>query len=258
MKPEQFALHALMEDKHWWFVARRAIIVQLVHQLVSPSKDVCIVDVGCGAGGVISALAETYDCIGVDTSEEAIKHAGARFPDLTFICGHAPTCLGSRLSSVDMFLLMDVLEHVESDGDLLEELFDALKPGGQILLTVPANMSMWSPQDENYGHYRRYEPEGLMRLWDGLPVTVRLFSYFNTYLYPLIRGIRILTKLRGREWGEASTDLALPPTLVNRLLQSVYSREATPLKMMVSERNKSGFPFGVSLIACLRKDADRE
>lgn len=258
MKPEQFGLHAVMEDRHWWFLARKSIIIRLVQCLVAPSKGTTIADVGCGAGGVISGLASGYNCIGTDTSEDAIKHARLRFPEVTFICGQAPECLGPWRDSVNMFLLLDVLEHVQNDEELFKELFAVLKPGGQIFLTVPANMSMWSPQDENYGHYRRYEPEDLKGLWDGLPVTVRLFSYFNTYLYPLIRGIRILTKLRGKEWGEASTDLALPPPSLNRLLEWVYASEAKALKKLVSQDNKTGLPFGVSLIACLRKDVEQQ
>ncbi len=255
MKPEQFFLHAEMEDKHWWFRARRSIIVKLVEQLIPPSKNVNIVDVGCGAGGVISALADRYNCIGVDTSGEAIRLASAKFPLVDFIHGHAPVCLGTKSKSIDMFMLLDVLEHVELDRDLMVKLVAALRPGGQMVVTVPANMSMWSPQDENYGHFRRYEPEGLMSLWTGLPLTVRLFSYFNTYLYPVIRGVRVFTTLRGKEWGQANTDLILPNPILNRLLETVFCREVNALTNMLSNKRQKSFPFGVSLLACLIKDA---
>lgn len=255
MRPEQFRLHAEIEDKHWWFRARKAIIVRLVNQLLPPSRDLTIVDVGCGTGGVISALADRYRCIGVDTSEEAISLAKTKFPSVDFICGQAPECLGSKSESVDMFMLLDVLEHVELDRELVASLFGVLKPGGQMVLTVPANMSMWSPQDENYGHFRRYEPEQLMKLWSGLPVTVRLFSYFNTYLYPLVRGIRIFTRIRGREWGQANTDLSIPGPMVNQALEALFSYEVNALTKMVSDSRQKSFPFGVSLVACLSKDA---
>lgn len=258
MKPEQFHLHAAIEAEHWWFAARRAIIVQVIQQLVPPSKEVTIADVGCGTGGNISGLAGLYSCLGIDTSEEAIELARAKFPDVTFICGKAPGRLGARKDSVDIFLLLDVLEHVEFDRDFFLELFAVLKPGGHILLTVPAKMSLWSPQDVNYGHYRRYEPAQLEGLWSGLPVTVRLFSFFNTYLYPLVKGVRVFNRLRGREWGEAGTDLSLPPRSLNRMLQAIYSWEAKALTKMMSSGRKSGFSFGVSLMACLRKDVKRE
>ncbi len=255
MKPEQFRLHAEIDDKHWWFRARTTIIVKLVMQLIPPSKDVTLVDVGCGTGGVLSALSDRYSCIGVDTSQEAIRLAETKFPSVDFICGHAPGCLGSKSEFIDMFMLLDVLEHVEFDHDLMAKLVAVLRPGGQMVVTVPANMSMWSPQDGNYGHFRRYEPERLMSLWAGLPVTVRLFSYFNTYLYPLIRGVRIFTRIRGREWGQANTDLSLPGPILNQLLETVFSSEVNALTNMVSNKRRRSFPFGVSLLACLSKDA---
>ncbi len=229
-------------------------MVRVVWQLVPASKDVTIVDVGCGTGGNIAALAGMYNCVGIDTSEEAIELARERFPDMTFIRGQAPSDLGPWKDSVDVFLLMDVLEHVERDGDFFGELFRALKPGGHILLTVPANMSLWSPQDVNYGHYRRYEPAQLEALWAGLPVTVRLFSFFNTYLYPLVKGVRVFNRLRNREWGEAGTDLSIPPRPLNKALRAIFSRESKMLTSMLASGSKRGFPFGVSLVACVRKD----
>ena len=83
-----------------------------------------------------------------------------------------------------MFLLMDVLEHVPDDFAFLSELLAASSPGAHFLITVPANPSFWSAHDESNGHYRRYEPDRLGRLWSGLPVTTRLLTYFNARLYP--------------------------------------------------------------------------
>jgi SAM-dependent methyltransferase len=254
LKSEQFRLHAAIETDHWWFAARRELVSRVIQQLVPPSKNVTIADVGCGTGGNISELATMYSCVGIDTSEEAIELARTRFPQINFICGMAPKCLEADGLVADVFLLLDVLEHVEFDRDFFLELFEALKTGGHMLLTVPANMSLWSPQDVNYGHYRRYEPAQLEALWYGLPVTVKLFSFFNTYLYPVVKAVRVFNKFRGREWGEAGTDLSVPPKPLNRLLRAIYSWEAKPLTNMLASGRKSRFPFGVSLMACLRKD----
>ncbi len=257
MKPQQFGLHAAIETKHWWFRARRSIIVRLVQQLVPPSKDIKVVDFGCGTGGIISSLAEMYDCVGIDSSEEAINLAKSKFPDVSFFCGESIRSVEARLGKVDLFLLLDVLEHVEHDREFLEELLTLLTPGGHILMTVPADMSLWSPQDENYGHFRRYETQQLMDLWSGLPVNVIFLSYFNTYLYPLVKAIRMYTRLRGKEWGEANTDLVVPAKPLNRILEYIYSSEVKRLTEMISSGRSTGFPFGVSLIACISKDKNR-
>jgi SAM-dependent methyltransferase len=256
LKLEQFRLHAAIEAEHWWFAARRAIVVRVVRHLVPASKDVTIADVGCGTGGNISALAALYNCIGIDTSEEAIHLAKDRFQDVTFMCGHAPQDLGPWKNAVDVYLLLDVLEHIERDREFFLKLFAALKPGGYILLTVPANMSLWSPQDVNYGHYRRYEPDQLEALWSGLPVSVPLFSFFNTYLYPVVKAVRAFNRLRNREWGEAGTDLSIPAKPLNKALAAVFSREGKVLTDMLTSNRKKGFPFGVSLMACVRKDEE--
>jgi SAM-dependent methyltransferase len=256
LRLEQFRLHAAIEAEHWWFAARRAIVVRVIRQLIPASKDVTIADVGCGTGGNISALAGLYNCVGIDTSEEAIELARSRFSDVTFICGHAPKDLGPWKNTVDVFMLLDVLEHVEHDRAFFLELFDALRPGGHMLLTVPANMSLWSPQDVNYGHYRRYEPAQLQALWAGLPVSVRLFSFFNTYLYPLVKAVRTFNRLRNREWGEAGTDLSIPPRPVNKILTAIFAREGKVLAAALASDHRKGFPFGVSLMACVQKDEE--
>ena len=75
MQHDQFQLHAQIEDRHWWFVGRRKIIRRLVAEVVRPSTEAIVVDVGCGTGGNLAALAGRYRCIGIDTSDEAIRLA---------------------------------------------------------------------------------------------------------------------------------------------------------------------------------------
>ena len=91
MHYEQFQLHADIEQRHWWFVGRRRILCRLVAEVLPPiaAKRV-IVDVGCGTGGNIAALADRYRCVGIDTSAEAIELARQRFPHVRFIAGRAP------------------------------------------------------------------------------------------------------------------------------------------------------------------------
>lgn len=255
MQPDQFKLHADIEDIHWWFTGRRCILRALVHQLVAPSKSRTIVDVGCGTGGNIAAFACDYTCVGIDTSAEAIRFATRRFPDIHFICGSTPADLKGITGRADLVLLTDVLEHIEDDATFLFFLLTALKPGTHILLTVPADMALWSDQDTNHNHYRRYDRQGLERLWSGLPVTVRLLSYFNTYLYPAVRFIRTLNRIRGRTWGEAGTDLKVPARPMNRLLADIFASERKALVELLEKKRTRGYPFGVSLIAVLCREA---
>src|SRR5215211_3982401 len=115
MHSEQFELHAQIELEHWWFVARRRIVRSLVEQVVPPSRESVIVDVGCGTGGNLADLAGDYQCVGIDTCEQAIQLARSRFPTAQWLHGFAPEALTDVLPRTKLVLLMDVLEHVPDD-----------------------------------------------------------------------------------------------------------------------------------------------
>jgi SAM-dependent methyltransferase len=252
MQSAQFELHATIEQQHWWFVARRRIMRALVEQVLPPGQGL-VVDVGCGTGGNLAALAGDYRCVGIDTSAEAIELARQRFPGVQFLCGLAPDDLGHLAAEAKCFLLMDVLEHVPDDRGLFSRLVQAASPGACFLVTVPAGPELWSPHDESFGHYRRYDFERLSQLWTGLPLELLGQSYFNARLYPAVRAVRSLNQWRGRTAGQAGTDFSLPPKLVNRTLEGLFAGEARRLKSVV-QGTASGYRRGVSLVAMLRRE----
>ena len=95
----------------------------------------------------LAALAGEYRCVGTDTSAEAIELARRRFSGITFLCGKAPDEIRPWLARADVVLMTDVLEHVFDDRGLLEPIIDVCPPGAKLLLTVPADMRLWSPHD---------------------------------------------------------------------------------------------------------------
>ncbi|OHB69108.1 MAG: hypothetical protein A2V70_05815 [Planctomycetes bacterium RBG_13_63_9] len=254
MQSEQFQLHAEIEQRHWWFVARRRIMRRLVGELLPSSPATTIVDVGCGTGGNIACLADRYGCAGIDTSSQAVELAEQRFPSVQFLVGRAPDDLGELMRRARLFLLMDVLEHVSDDFAALSELFCAATPGSYFLLTVPADESLWSRHDESFAHYRRYDMERFVRLWADWPVATLMVSYFNSRLLPLIRLIRSRGRRRGRVAGQAGTDFWVPISPINRLLEAVFSGEARRLVNLLHGRRTAGYPSGASLIAIVRRD----
>ena len=229
MDVEQFDLHAEIEQRHWWFLGRRAIMRRLVHRVASPSGQSTVVDIGCGTGGNIAALSNDYRCVGIDPSERGIESARSRFPGVEFICGHAPGDLGETCEMADVLLLMDVIEHVPDDFWLVSQLLSAMKPGAHLVIAVPADESLWSRHDESFGHYRRYDRARLERVWQGLAVTTRLVSHYNARLYPLIKLIRQVNQRRGASSGQAGTDFNIPPRLMNSALCQIFSGEAGKL-----------------------------
>jgi SAM-dependent methyltransferase len=259
MQSEQFQLHAEIEQRHWWFVGRRRIMRRLIGELlpvgcggIAPKP--IVVDVGCGTGGNIASLADRYECVGIDTSAEAIDLARRRFAGVKFIAGRAPADLGPTVRQARLFTLMDVLEHVEDDRALLGELVRAASPGSYFLITVPADMSLWSEHDVSFGHFRRYERDCLEGAWAGLPVRPMMVSYFNARLLPLIRRIRARNQRRGRAAGAAGTDFWIPAAPVNRMLEAVFAGESRRLVKQLRNPGKRGYSCGASLVAVLRRE----
>lgn len=248
-----FDLHAELEESHWWFTARREIVLSLLRDVVPPSPDTLVADVGCGTGANAAAVSSYYRTLGLDISAEAIGHAQARFPAVAFEQAHDLTPLRTR-PTLRAALLMDVLEHVPDDFLLLSGLLALMPEGGHVVVTVPAGMQLWSPHDVRFEHYRRYDQARLRQTWWGLPVTERLVSYFNSRLYPLVRVARWVTQRLGHGVGDRGGDLALPPAFVNRLLRSVFAGELPTLRRAL-DRPGQGFGTGVSLIAILRRDS---
>jgi SAM-dependent methyltransferase len=246
-----FAAHHALEEQHWWFRARRRAIVGLGRTLVPEGG--CIVDVGCGTGADVAAFPPSYDRHGLDRSASAIEFARRRHPGISFAAADLPDSGGDVISGADLVLLCDVLEHVEQDDVLLRWLIGALKPGAHLLLTVPADPRLWSPHDETYGHHRRYTRETLTGLWAGEPVEVRLLSPFNRLLYPVARAVRGVATKRGRGWGRANSDLALPWPPVNWFMEHAFALEIPALKRALGSARRMKRGAGVSLIAVLRR-----
>ncbi len=251
--PEIFRLNFEIELKHWWFRARREILRKLIAQVAPPSPDTLLVDIGCGTGANIGALAEDYACVGMDLSPQAIRLARSRFHAVRFLCGTSPEDLGSVLQKARLFLFNDVLEHVADDRGLLAPFIEAAAPGTWFLITVPADRTLWSPHDEHHGHYRRYDKRELEMLWRGLPVAPALVSYFNSRMYPLVKVARTINRRLGRTSGDAGTDLRIPHARVNRFLERVFAGEADVLAGVLRGVRPAGYRFGVSLVAMLRK-----
>ena len=250
-----FQIHDDVEMRHWWFRARRKILRDLIRLVLPDAAEAVVVDVGCGTGGNLAELADEYRCIGIDPSAEAIGLARRRHRRVNFLKGTAPDGLGALATRADMFLLNDVLEHVEDDRALLAALVDAASPRTWFLITVPADPALWGRHDEIHAHYRRYTQQRLEEAWDGLPVEPLLVSHFNARLYPAIRAARGMQRVWGTSLGPHETDLALPPRWANGWLERIFAGESRVLCDLLLGKRSRGYSRGVSLIALLRKTA---
>jgi SAM-dependent methyltransferase len=255
MDRAHFEVVADVQLRHWWFVARRRIVRRVLGAVLPSDPSALVVDVGCGAGANAASLADHYRCLGIDVSADAVELARHQFPDVEYVCGTAPGDIATAMTTARAVLLMDVLEHARDDRAVLAPLVDALPSGAIVLLTVPADMRLWSAHDELLQHHRRYDVETLRHTWSGLPVETLLVSHFCARLYPLAR----LQRRLGRLWpgrSQRAWDMAVPIAPVNRLLLDIFAGEAEVLVDVLGGRRLRGYEHGLSLMALLRRTTD--
>ena len=243
MERAVFDRMAELDQDHWWFTARRRILDRLIRRAVRPPEGARVLEVGCGTGHNLEMLGAfgKLDAGELDRCARALasKRLGrtvkkAKLPDLTMF----------PRNGYDLIALLDVLEHVPDDLASLRAIHMRLKPGGALLLTVPANKWMWSAHDAAHHHFRRYSKKQLQELFLRSGLEVQLLSYFNSLLFPPIALARLVGKLTGRE----SADDRLPSGPVNWLLDRLFGLEAGLV-------GRVPLPFGVSLVAVVRRPA---
>ena len=228
---------AELDSRHWWYVARRDILAELIRRKVPLPTEPRILEIGCGTGHNLPMLSRfgRVDAVEIDPIARAM--ASSRL-------GHAvhdaplPTLAGVPERSYDLVALLDVLEHVEADRDALVSISERLRPNGRILLTVPAHPWMWSSHDVANHHKRRYTKKTLKAVVADAGLKLHELTYFNSVLFPVAAMARVASRLAGKE---GSGD-AMPPKAVNALFETLFGLERYAI-------GRLPFPPGVSLAA---------
>ena len=242
-----------IEDRHWWFAARRRILRALVDEIAGDRR-LRIVDIGCSTGGNAGSLADAHDVRGFDASEAAIRIARAKFPKARFDLATDLVPVRDAVRAADLVLLMDVLEHVEDDFHLVSSIAAELRPDAHILVTVPADPELWGGHDVASHHWRRYTESRLVRVWRDMPLDARVVTPCNALLAPLVR---IARRLRGGKESVhgSGADLAVPIAPVNAVLRWTFERESGALVRALRNGSPAPFRDGISLLAILRRRA---
>lgn len=241
MRPEVHAEMAQVQQRHWWFVARRRILAAVIARLQLP-PDAEILELGCGSGGNLTLLAGFGRLQAVELDDQA-RALAAALQVCPVHAGGLPDDLPCADASFDLVCLLDVLEHVADDGAALERVARLLKPQGRVLVTVPAYGWLWSAHDQAHHHHRRYSATQLRQRAEAAGMRVRRLGYFNALLLPLIALVRGVGMLTGRS---SASDAALPASAVNGLLQAVFGFERHLVPHAL-------FPAGTSVLAVLAR-----
>ena len=252
MGPEIFRLNFEIELKHWWFRARREILRKLIVQVMPPSPDTSLVDIGCGTGANIVRWRKTMPVSAWTFLPRPSAWPGAASARSAFSAARRPKTSARPCKRPGCSCSTTCSNTWRTIAGCSLRSSKPPRPGSWFSITVPADMTLWSPHDEHHGHYRRYDKRGLEMLWHGLPVATALVSYFNSRMYPLVKIARTINRRLGRTSGDAGTDLRIPHARVNRL-ERVFVGEADVLAGVLRGVRPAGYRFGVSLVAMLRK-----
>jgi SAM-dependent methyltransferase len=237
------------EDRHWWYRGRRRIVLGELERLPLAREDARVLDAGCGSGRLLDELTAYGHVSGLDINPESVAVAKRR--------GHEDVQEGVveglpwEDETFDLITSLDVVEHTADDRVTLRELRRVLRPGGYLLVTVPAYQALWSSHDVFNRHYRRYDRRMMRAAAGEVGLTVERMTYFNSLLLPPAAAVRLLQRLRHRGTtsnGEAHTsDVEMTPEWLTPMLELPLRAEAAWM------REGRTLPAGLSLLAVLRR-----
>jgi SAM-dependent methyltransferase len=251
--PDDFQRVSAVEDGHFWFVARNRVLAAALSTMPRAASPVrSILEVGCGTGNTLRVLRAAFPSatlVGIDvfltgltcarqrTREPLVQATVAQLPF------HRP---------FDLIGVFDVLEHLDDDRAALGHVRRMLRPGGTLIVTVPAGPALWSRIDDESHHRRRYEPRQLGDTLAASGFHLEYQTYFMAGIYPLVwtaRRVSALRDLATTRGNGSHSALARELTIVPGLNRALLWRLA-PEPAWVARRRQ--LPFGTSLLAIAR------
>lgn len=240
MHEQEYDRMYALEDHYWWFVGRRRVAIRLLKTAVTKA-DPTVLDLGCGTGVIATELAKWSHPIGLDMSDQALAYSRGRgITNLVQAIGEA---LPLRDGSVDAILALDIFEHIENDAAAFREAFRVLRPGGVLVMSVPAFRTLWGPHDVALMHHRRYTRPQVRAALGAAGFEVTKASYSVFFLFPIVLAIRAVEKLKR---GTPKASLPSVPGWLNRALIGLQDLEASLIQ-------KVSLPWGSSVIAVAKK-----
>jgi len=250
--PHFFRTLERVEGRHFWFVARREVVLDALRRAVPDLDRRALVDIGCGSGGLLQYLRDRGVTVAgaCDAYLESLEIVRRRVavPLALVDEGRLPP-LGP---GHDLLALFDVLEHLDDDRGMLRFLHSVLAPGGVVVLTVPAHPFLFDDRDELAHHRRRYRRGELREKLEEAGFSVRVLSHFMAPLVPLLLAMRAVSRFlprsRRHRRDRQQLEFRVVP-VINGLGRALLAAERQVLRL-------GSLPFGSSIIAVATRPGD--
>jgi ubiquinone/menaquinone biosynthesis C-methylase UbiE len=246
MNSEEYSNLERVEKHHWFYAGKREIVRYWLNQVGPLSPEQILLDCGAGTGLFVKEMLAACKAIALDDHQESLEIAREKLSAAHVVEGLC-TQIPFEENSIDAITALDVLEHVEHDHLAIKEFARVLKPGGILIVTVPALPTLWSDWDVALHHYRRYTSKSMLDLVPNSDFTLIHHNYVNFAVLPIVW---LLRKIRGlnKSPSETSTTRAedsIPIKPLNALLKWLFVKLACQKSVQ--------FPAGVGLIGIWRK-----
>lgn len=250
MQKEMYDQMNKMELYHWWFKAKREIVLSLAEPYLKGKQPRRIADFGCGCGLFLQELVPYGDVVGYDYSYQALEYCRRKFQGRLEQLDLNEERIDLQ-ENFDFVFALDIIEHVKNDDTAVENIFRTLKPGGHAVFTVPAFQWLWSQNDVNNMHYRRYNRNKLIDLLEKAGFVIEYQSYYNFYLFFPAVAVRFITKVLQIDKNSA-IEYNSGNSIFNKLLYRIFSCEKKRIAM------HKRFPYGLSIVVLADREEEEE
>lgn len=242
MDDREYECMAAVEDRHFWFVGIRGMILD-AYIAAGLDHDSRVLDVGCATGGMMAALSGLGRFTGLDANPKAAEMARVKSGNPVVI-GNA-TAMPFDDDAFDGVTALDVLEHIEDDAAAVHEIRRVLKPGGPLIATVPCHPALYSGHDKALHHVRRYKRLQFIALLENAGFTIERATWTNSLLFPAVAAHRLASRLLWMNQPDRPSDAAAKVGPMNHLLTRVFEAERSLVR-------KHDLPFGLSMLVVAR------
>lgn len=242
--PDLFEELFELEAGNFWFRVRNRIIAWSLEKYFPAKKE--FLEIGCGTGFVLANLEK--EIAGMKFYGSELHAAGLAYAERRLERSVLWQMDARKIpfkEHFDVIGAFDVLEHIKDDQKVLEQIFQALRPGGGVVLTVPQHPVLWSMADEHAHHERRYKSRELQNKVKNAGFEILRTTSFVSFLLPLMMVSRFMQRA-SREDHDPLGELK-----INRLLNAVLERILEFESLLI--RKGVSFPFGGSLLLVAQK-----